>query len=311
MDLTQVIPVPIDLQHMINSPMVVSLVSLLARVLPPVLGYPLCDLIADRIVRRRDSKVVQAIRLNQWVARGESLQKAALDRVVRETLRNNARTIYDLYHYNQNPKAIGQLICLNPAARALLERPEFDERGLVIAGLHLSNFDFVLQSASRRGWKGMVLTIPDPQGGRRIEYEMRKKTGMNLVPASVSTLRQAVKHLEKGGIVLTGLDRPMPDVKFYPKFFGRPACLPTHYAYIASKARVPVVIMATIQHADGKYHIINSEPIEIERDPEHMTESLRNAENVLRRAEDFIRLAPAQWNMPLPVWPELMERVPR
>lgn len=301
---------PIDPQQMINSPVVVSLVSLLARVMPPALGYPLCDLIVNQMVTRRDSKVIQAIRLNQWVVRGETLPAEALDQAVRETLRNNARTIYDLYHYHQNPKAIGQLICLNPAARELLARPEFGERGLVILGLHLSNFDFVLQATCRQGSKAMILTIPDPQGGRRVEFEMRKRIGMNLVPASVGALRQAVRHLEQGGMVLTGMDRPVPDVKAPPRFFGRPALLPTHYTYIASKARVPVVIMAALQEADGKYHIMNSERIEMERHSDHATESLRNAEKVLRRAEDFIRLAPQQWNMPLPVWPELLKKVP-
>lgn len=301
---------PIDFQQMINSPTVVSLVSHLARVMPPAIGYPVCDLIADWMVKRRDSKLIRVVRANQWVIQGESLKEEALDKVVLETLRNNARSIYDLYHYHQNSKAIARMICLNPAARELVERPEFSQRGLVIIGLHLSNFDFVLQAMCRQGLKAMILTIPDPQGGRKVEFEMRKRMGMNLVPASLAALRQAVRHLEQGGMVLTGVDRPVPDAKFHPHFFGRPAPLPTHYAYIASKARVPVVIMAAIQEADGTYHIRNSEPIEMEHHPDRAEGNVRNAEKVLRRAEDFIRLAPQQWNMPLPVWPELLKKVP-
>lgn len=143
-----------------------------------------------------------------------------------------------------------------------------------------------------------------------MEYELRKKTGMNLVPASVSALRRAVRYLEEGGMVLTGFDRPVPDAKYRPRFFGHAAPLPIHSVYLASKARVPVVIMAAIQQTDGRYQVMNSEPIEMEYDPDHMRENLRNAEKVLRRAEDFIRLAPQQWNMPLPVWPEMLEKVP-
>ena len=132
---------------------------------------------------------------------------------------------------------------------------------------------------------------------------------MNLVPASVSALRQAVKHLERGGMVLTGLDRPVPNPKYSPGFFGRAASLPTDNIYLASKARVPVVIMAAIQQADGKCHVMTSEPIEMEDYPDNATANLRNAEKVLRRAEDFIRLAPQQWNMFLPVWPDMLEKV--
>ena len=109
-------------------------------------------------------------------------------------------------------------IVIHPDERELLARPEFADRGLIIVGLHLSNFDLVLQSIYQQGFKGMVLTIPNPQGGRRVEYEMRKKAGMKLVPASVASLRQAVKHLERGGTVVTGLDRPVRDPRHCPKF---------------------------------------------------------------------------------------------
>ena len=154
----------------------------------------------------------------------------------------------------------------------------------------------------------MVLTIPDPQGGRRVEYEMRRKLGMNLVPASVSALRQAVTHLEQGGMVLAGLDHPVLNPKQRPIFFNYPASLPTHYISLALKTQVPVVLMATIQQMDGKYHILSSEPIEMEHDPDRRRAILCNAERVLKQAEDFIRLAPQQWNVPWPIWPELLER---
>ena len=300
----------IDLQQIINSGFGVRLASIVGRIMPPAIGYPLCDRIADWIATRRDSKVIQAVRTNQWVVHGANLEKEALDKVVLETLRNNARSLYELYHYLQSPKVLQRMIRLNSTARGLVQRPEFGDRGLVIVGLHLSNFDLVLQSMCRQGVKAMILTIPNPQGGRRIEFEMRKKLGMNLVPTSMSALRQAIRYLEKGGIVLTGVDRPISDAKHCSRFFGHPAPLPTHHVYLASKARVPVVIMAAIQQADGKYHIINSEPIDMEDGTENEKGNLRNAEKVLGRAEDFIHLAPQQWNMPLPVWPEMLGKVP-
>jgi lauroyl/myristoyl acyltransferase len=300
----------IDLQQVINSPIAVSLVSFLGRVIPPRIGYPVCDLIANWVATRRDSKVIQAVRVNQWMVHGADLEKEALDKVVWETFRNNAHNLYDLYHYIQSPEATQRMIILDPVARGLVERPEFGDHGLVILGLHLSNFDLVLQSICQQGFKAMVLTLPDPQGGRRMEYEMRRRTGMNLVPASVGTLRQAVKHLERGGMVLAGMDRPLPNPKFCPRFFGRAAPLPIHPIYLASKARVPVVIMAAIQQVDGRYHVMASEPVEMEEYPDNATANLRNAEKVLRRAEDFIRLAPEQWNMFLPVWPDVREKVP-
>jgi KDO2-lipid IV(A) lauroyltransferase len=300
----------LDLQQIINNPFAVSLAFFLGRFIPPQVGYPLCNSIGNWIATRRNSNVTQSIRANQWVVGGARLEKEALDRAVQETLRNNIRDLYLLYHHVQDPEATKHLIHLSASAREVVKRPEFAERGLVIVGLHLSGFDLILQSLCRQGLKAMILTIPNPQGGRWIEYEMRKKTGMNVVPASLNALRQAVKHLEQGGMVLTGMDHPVPESKHHPKFFDQAASLPTHYISLASKARVPVVIMAAIYQADGKYHVLSSEPIEMEFDLDREKAILRNAEKVLRQAEGFIRLAPQQWNVPLPVWPQYLGNVP-
>ena len=300
----------INLQQIINSPFAVQSVSMLARIVPPGMGYPLCDGIGNWIAARKTSTVARAVRTNQWVIRGANLEGRELDRAVQRTFRSNARDIYTLYHNIHSPQAVQGKIMIHPMERALVDRPEFAARGLVIVGLHLSNFDFVLQSMCQQGFKGMVLTIPNPQGGRRVEYEMRKKMRMHLVPASVASLRQTVKYLERGGTVLTGADRPVQDPKHCPKFFRYAASLPTHYILLALKANVPIVIMAATQREDGNYHVMSSEPIEMEHDRDHDREIVRNAENVLKQAEAFIQMAPEQWNVPLPVWPELLDITP-
>jgi KDO2-lipid IV(A) lauroyltransferase len=300
----------INLQQIINSPLVVRFVPSLARVVPPSVGYPACDLIGKWAASRRQSSVTQAVRLNQWVARGAGLEKNTLDQAVRETFQNNVRDLYDLYHSLERPEAVWNRICLNPLAEELLRRPEFSGRGLVIAGIHLSGFDSVMMTLIRRGVKGLVLSIPNPQGGRRVEYEMRRRTGMNILPASLDALRHAVRHLEKGGLVLTGIDHPVNDQRLRPRFFGQPACLPIHHIFLASKASVPVVLTAALRQQDGTYNLLSSELMEMERHADRETEALQNAEKVLKQAEEFIRLAPQQWNVPLPVWPDLMKTVP-
>jgi KDO2-lipid IV(A) lauroyltransferase len=244
------------------------------------------------------------------MARGASLEGEELNKAVQETLRNNARDLYDLYHTLHRPEVVKRRICLNPLTAELTRRPEFADRGVVIVGIHLSNFDSVLQSICRQGLKPLVLTIPNPQGGRRLEYEIRKRIGMNLVPASLAAMRQAARHLEQGGMVLTGIDRPVTDPKLKPRFFGEPAPLPTHHIHLAMKAHVPVVLMAAIRQKNGIYKLFSSETMEMEQGADHETGILLNAEGVLRQAEHFIRMAPQQWNIPLPVWPDLLDKGP-
>jgi lauroyl/myristoyl acyltransferase len=62
--------------------------------------------------------------------------------------------------------------------------------------------------------------------------------------------------------------------------------------------------------ADGKYHVLTSDPIEMQAHPDREREIIQNAEAVLSVAEGFIRMAPEQWTMTLPVWPEALAQVP-
>jgi lauroyl/myristoyl acyltransferase len=299
-----------NLQQISESPFIISLVSILGRILPVRTGYALADLVAVQIASRQGSQMVRAIRANQWVARGESLGKDALDQAVLETLRQSAHSIFDMYHYVQNHETTRNLIDLDPVTEKLYQNREFSQRGLVVAGLHLSNFDLILQWACQEGFKPLILTIPDPQGGRGKEYERRKKSGMNILPASIGALRQALTHLQQGGIVLTGIDRPIPDPKATPLFFRRPAALPMHHIFLALKAKVPIVVMRANLQAKGKYHILTSESIEMDPHPDRDTEMLLNAEKVLSLAEKYIRQTPQQWSISLPVWPETLSMVP-
>ena len=70
------------------------------------------------------------------------------------------------------------------------------------------------------------------------------------------------------------------------------------------------MLMAVNLQSDGRYHIRTSEPFEMEAHPNRETQTLQNTERVLKIAEGFIRNAPQQWSMSLPVWPELLDKIP-
>ena len=255
--------------------------------------------------------MVQAVRLNQWVVHGGNLSQLTLDEAVRQNFRNTARSIFDLYHNINNPKVFRQIIDVHPMAEELLHRPEYADRGLVVVGVHMSNFDFIGQVAGMAGVKAMFLGMPDMHPGYRKQLEMRKEKGMNFLPTSTTTIKQAVRFLQEGGTVMTGIDRPDESYPYRPLFFGRPAALPFHHTFMALKAQVPVLVGAVICQLDGKYHFMFSEPIEMQPHPDRHQEILQNTENVLRVAEGFIKQDPSQWSMAFPVWPDAMPQVPK
>ncbi len=301
----------LDIGTLTNSDVGIRLLSTIATRMHPRLGHLLADFSAQLIAHQRTSRLVRAVRGNQWVVSGEGRAGGTLDRAVQETLRHSARSVFDLYHYLEDPAAIGRMIILDPAVERLTRRSQFADRGLMLAGIHLSSFDLLLRWFCGRWRHLMVLTVPDPQGARRAEYEMRKQLGMKLVPATVAGLRRALRYLERGGTVLTGIDRPIARPRLFPRFFGRPAALPVHHILLATRASVPVAVVAAMLEKDGKYHVRTSNLIELRRDQGGDDETLRNAETVLRVAEGFILQAPQQWSVPLPVWPCTMDLLPK
>ncbi len=78
----------------------------------------------------------------------------------------------------------------------------------MVAGVHMSNFDMAFQAGGLAGIKALTLTLPELNAGYQKQLDMRMKNGLNIVPASVGSLKHAVDHLKAGGMVITGIDRP-------------------------------------------------------------------------------------------------------
>jgi lauroyl/myristoyl acyltransferase len=299
-----------DARKIINSPFGLNIAYSIGRFTPNWLGQRITLFAADRISACKDWKMVRAARCNQWVASGEQLGGRALDKAVAENFHSIANSIFDLYHNLDNPAAFLRLIEPHPTAFQLVQRPEFSERGLVVAGVHLSNFDMVFQMGGLAGIKAIVLTLPELNAGYQKQLDMRMKKGMHILQASVGTFKHAMDHLRAGGMVITGIDRPDESYLYRPTFFGRSAAVPIHHIFLALKAKVPIIVGATLKRPDGKYHFLFSEPIEMQPHPDRHTEIMLNAETILHVAEDIIRHDPSQWAMTFPVWPEAMDQVP-
>jgi KDO2-lipid IV(A) lauroyltransferase len=182
-------------------------------------------------------------------------------------------------------------------------------RGIVIVGIHLSNFDLALQAAGTMGLNVQVLSAAQPGSGYRWQNELRRQSGLTITPASVKAVRQALERLQAGKSILTGIDRPIFESKFHPRFFGRPASLPLHHIYLALKAKAPIYLFAAMLDSDGVYRINASEPIQMRPYSNRDTELIRNAEAVLEVAECYIRRAPQQWSMFFPVWPNALKEI--
>jgi lauroyl/myristoyl acyltransferase len=170
-----------NLQRLLNSRKAGIWALRISKSLPPALGFRFSQSVADRIVLNQRLPLVRALRLNRWVISGGQLSGADLDRAVRDVLRHIARSYYTLFHYLDNPVALQNLVEFNPQIEALIARSQEKKRGVVVAGLHLSNFDLVIQAATRRGLRCITLTLPEKtENQEAVEWQhgFRRHSGM-------------------------------------------------------------------------------------------------------------------------------------
>jgi KDO2-lipid IV(A) lauroyltransferase len=297
-------------QTLLNSRGAGRLALFLSRRIPPALGYRLAGIIAARVAASRQTPLVQAIRANQWVVSGGTLSAAQLDQAVEEGLGYVAKAFFELFRYLYDAAKLEELVVFDPQAEQLIHRSSQAERGVLVCGLHTSSFDLAMRSAALRGARILGLSLPEATEAIEWQHEIRRQAGVEILAATIANIRYLIHRLEAGEMVITGVDRPVAALKHRPLFFGRPAHLPTHHIYMAQKARVPIVLLASILQADGRYHVCSSEPIEMEGNADRDMEMMHNAERVLQAAEALIRLAPRQWTVFQPVWPEALREMP-
>ena len=294
-----------DLQDIINSQAGVGLALAIGKMIPEKSGYWLAKQAGKIIASRQKSGMVRAVQANQWVIGDGKLTRKELDQATLVVFQSTAHCLYDFYHLLNQPEKIRQRVEICPEVCQAFERNARGEGGMICAAPHLSNFDLAGQALALHGWHFLVLAYPSPNKGYERQNELRMKGGMEVAPLSITSLRQAKERLKQGGVVLTGMERPITGSNYHPRFFGRPAPVPVTYIRLAMETHTPVVVVACTTRPDGSYLIQGSKPIWMETGPDLKTAIEANAEKVLSEAEKFIRQAPHQWSMFYPVWPEI------
>ena len=277
----------------------------MSKYLPPWLGIRMADVISSWLASNSELPFVRGIRINQWALNRRSIPFNQLEHSVREVLRNLVRSFYEQFHYSAHPRELTQRIVQSAGVEELISRRTSHRGGAIVCALHMSSFDLVYQALTIMGFQSIGLTLPEATDAIAWQHELRRRVGMEILPATMSNLRQVINRLQDGEIVVTGIDRPIAHPKLLPCFFDRPANLPVHYVQLALTARVPVILMAPLLQEDGRYTLQYSDYITLHTHSNRRVELQQNAEKILHIAEEFILRAPTQWTMFHPVWPDL------
>lgn len=298
------------LQSIINSRIGIGLILAIGKLIPPILGFRLADWAGGKIASRKDSQMVRALRANQWIITGKKLPSDELDAQVLNTFRHIAHVQYDLYHNLDNHQATLERMVLSPKLRGVLDSRRGGSEGTLILAPHLSNFDLAGRAMALNGYEIQVLSYPQPHGGYQWQNRLRKDVGIDVSPMSTESLRRAKARLNEGGLVISGLERPLPETNYHPLFFGYPAPVPVFYVRLALQTKSAMMIIACIGTPQENYILECSDLIYLQPMKDPVQEIEKNAEKVLKAAEPFIRDHPEQWAMTYPVWPFALDQMP-
>jgi KDO2-lipid IV(A) lauroyltransferase len=177
-------------------------------------------------------------------------------------------------------------------------------RGVLLLGTHMSNFDLLGLSLGTRGLPIQMLSLADPQAGFHILNYLRAKGGYEVTPITPESLRAAIRRLKSGGIVMTGMDRPIPEDRELIEFFGRLAYLPVGPVRLALMTGATAIIGSCYHEPDEGYAFEFTGPIEMIRTGDRRQDILTNTRRLAIILEGYVRARPEQWMMFHPIWPE-------
>jgi KDO2-lipid IV(A) lauroyltransferase len=292
------------LQRVLSSRQVTGLGMTLSRLLPPLIGYALAGLIAA-LINRFQPAVYWIVLFNLRQVVGPGVSKEELHRLVRQVFRNTARNNYDLWRLvSRGPEALRAAVTIPPYARAYFTQLQERGRGTIIVGTHTGNFDLGVLALALFLPESQVLSLAtQPAEGFALMDRMRTKFGVYVTPINLPALREAMKRLKAGGVVVTGVDRPVGDETPSVEFFGQPAPLPAGHVRLALKTDAAILVASP--HCDKAGHTVFrfSPPLEMEKTGDLDADLRANLRRVTGWLEHFIREQPEQWAMFVPVWP--------
>ncbi len=239
----------------------------------------------------------QGLRSNLAVIHRLPQDSAALDERVIENLRNAFVSYVEFFIIAcRGPDAIDAACEIDPAALQLIKKHQAQGRGIVLVAAHSTSLDIFMLAMSRQFPGMQALTLPQPPLNTRIMNRLRGKYGFQLNPISSASLRSAVRHLRRGGIVGIAADVPT-QYGAQLNLFGKPCQLPIGHTRLAEATDSAIVVGISQRVSPGKYRGFGIEVPSSGGDEEDW------AAVVLEVLEQHIMERPQEWFMPPPLWP--------
>lgn len=297
---------PTLLQRILGTRLVTGAGIRLSQIVPPFAGHAVGALIACLINWLRPA-VYWVVYANLRQVVGDGTSAGELHRLTRQVFHGNARNNYDLWRaVGRGPEQIKTAAVIPPEVWARIDQALERGKGAIIVGTHTGNFDLGIMALAAHGREVQILGLAAPPGGGfDLMDKLRARTGANLTSINPQSLREAIRRLRAGGLILTGVDRPVDEGEAKVEFFGKPARLPTGHVRLALKTDAAILVAGPHYCPEQRRTVVDMSPaLEMEYTGDQETDLQTNLRHVTAWLEKFIRTQPEQWAMFLPVWPQ-------
>jgi lauroyl/myristoyl acyltransferase len=292
------------LQDFFSSRAITQLGIYLAQYMPQRLGHGLAQ-VAAHVIARRKPQIYWTVRANLRQVVGLGVDETALHNMARRLFAHAGQTYYDFFHVIGRPPEVHAKMVRIPESMVDHIRSEMSKgNGVLLLGMHMSNFDLVLLAFGAYGFSVQVLTVSDPVPGFHILNRLRARAGFEVTPITRESLRTAVRRLKGGGLVLTAGDRPIPEDRALISFFGRPAYLPLGPVRLAMMSEAKILMGGCHYDPQQGYVLEVTGPIELARTGNWRRDMIDNTGRLAVILEGYVRAHPEQWMMFYPLWPE-------
>ena len=285
-----------------NSPKLLKFVIILAKYMPRNLILFLARIFVN-ILMHTSYDAIDAIKSNLKVIYGDEYDQKNEKKLVKQVFLNQSRYLYDVFHSYSNADKVLKKVKISENDRERAKVFHDKNQGAIIIGPHYGNFDICLIAIGLLGIKAQVLSIANPNADYQIQNDIRQVNNLDITPISVKSLISANRRLKNGGVVVTAVDRPIPDSEEKYQFFGKPAHLPDGHVRLALKHNVPIFILYS-KYLGEDYQLMVSEPVFMDVLEDKEATIRLNTEKILGLLEEIIKKDPLNWMMFYSVWDE-------
>jgi len=291
-------------QDLIGSKPMTRIGILIGRYMPPAVGHGLARVVAG-IIARQKPQLYWTVRANLRQVLGPEADDEKLHETTRHVFFHAGQTYYDFFHaLGQPTEMLAEAVHIRDEHEAFIRSEVARGQGVLLLGTHMSNFDLLGLAVGARGLPIQMLSLVNPSAGFRVLNHLRAKAGFEVTPITPQSLRAAIRRLKSGGIVMTGMDRPIPEDRELIEFFGRLAYLPVGPARLALMTGATVAMGVCYYELDKGYALNFVGPIAMTRTGDRRQDILTNTRRLAVILEEKIRAHPEQWMMFHPFWPE-------